>query len=177
MVEDKKKRKKELQNFKANIHTILCGSKTEKEKFMGQFFYITDTPEFMKKLGLTGDYFSIKYGVIVRHRNKDKDHDLTEQNWIDLCDRIVDPFVIALYDKKYKLFLDIKVNNRNVIVCVDVKNIGKNMEVNAITTVFGFRDRPITGKIIYKAKKITPEQAALLDEPNALSLPPVQGAT
>ena len=52
-------------DLKDNIHTILHGNNTEKEKIKGQFFYVADTPKFMKELGLIGDYFNVRYGVIV----------------------------------------------------------------------------------------------------------------
>jgi len=160
-------------SLKDHIHTILYGNNQEKEKFKGQFFYMADTPEFMKEKGLVGSYFSIRYGIITRHKNKDEDHNLTEQNWLDLCDRVIDPFVITKKDTTFKLYTDIQVNNRNIVVCVVVKST-ENLCINAVSTAFGFRDRLITGEILYRSKKITPEQAALLDKPNAMSLPPVQ---
>ena len=164
-----------LAGLKDNIHIILSGSNIDKEKLKGHFFHIIDTPLFMKEIGLVGDYFSVRYGIITRHRGKDEDHNLTEQNWIDLCSRIADPFVITKNGNAYKLFIDVKINNRNIVVCVNVKNIGKILNVNAVTTAFGYRERQITGEVIYISKKITPEQTALLDEPNALSLPSARG--
>ena len=161
-------------SLKDHIHTILYGSNQEKEKFKGQFFYMTDTQEFMKEKGLIGGYFSIRYGIITRHKNKDEDHNLTEQNWLDLCDRITVPFAIAKKNKIFKLYTDVQANNRNIVVCVVVKNIEKNLYINTVSTAFGFRDRLITGEILYRSKKITPEQAALLDKPNAMSLPSVR---
>jgi len=164
-----------IAELKGNIHTILSGNSIEKEKLKGHYFHIHDTPEFMKKIGLTGEYFSIRYGIISRHRKKDDDHNLSEENWIDLCNRIIDPFVITRKRNAYKLFIDVKVNNRNIVVCVNVKKVGKILNVNAVKTVYGYRERFISGEVIYKSKKITPEQTALLDEPNALSLPSVRG--
>ena len=38
------------------------------------FFDVAKTPDFMKKLGLTGDRFTIKYGVLSRHAGKDDSH-------------------------------------------------------------------------------------------------------
>ena len=165
---------KQPPSLKDNIRTILHGSNAEKEKIKGQFFRISNTPRFMKRLGLTGEYFSVRYGVIARHRGKDEDHDLTEQNWTDLCKKITDPFAIVKNGKAFKLFSCVKVKGRSIVVCVNVKNIGKGTSINAVATAYGFRNRPITGEIVYRAKKITPEQAALLDRPNAVSLPQVQ---
>ena len=46
------------------------------------FFDVAKTPDFMKKLGLTGDRFTIKYGVLSRHAGKDDSHSLTEKQWL-----------------------------------------------------------------------------------------------
>jgi len=163
-----------LPNLKDNIHKILHGRNKEKELLKGMYFFIADTPKYMKELGLIGDFFSVRYGVITRHRNKDEDHNLSEQNWLDLCDRIIEPFVITKNNNIFRIFTDVQLNNRNIIVCVSVKSAEKTLNVNAVSTAFGYRERGITGDIIYRANKITSKQAALLDMPNAMSLPPVQ---
>jgi hypothetical protein len=50
----------------------------------------------------------------------------------------------------------------------------KGIEVNSISTAFGYDLRhECTEEILYRSKKITPEQAALLDEPNALLTSPL----
>ena len=46
-----------------------------------KFFDVAQTPKFMKELGLKGDKFTIRYGVIARHFDKDKSHKLTEDDW------------------------------------------------------------------------------------------------
>ena len=143
-------------SLKDNIHTILYGSKDEKEKLKGQYFHIADTPEFMKEKGLIGEFFSVRYGIISRHKNKDEDHNLSGQNWVDICKKITDPFAIIKNGCTYRLFTDVKINNRNIVVCVGVKNIGKALDVNAVTTAFGYRDRLITGEILYRSKKNNP---------------------
>jgi hypothetical protein len=163
-------------SLKDNIHTILNGTRDAKDKLQGRFFHIADTPQFMKELGLSGDYFEIKYGVIVRHYNKDADHALTEQTWKDLSTSITRPFAISESETGFKLFTNVKENGKDVVVGVEVKKTSQDLEVNAVTTAFGYRPRPIKN-VIYVSKEITPEQAALLDKPDALSLPPVQGAT
>ncbi len=61
---DALKDKNAIPPLKDNIHTILHGSPEAKSKLEGQFFHIADTPQFLKDKGLTGDYFSVKYGVI-----------------------------------------------------------------------------------------------------------------
>ena len=141
-----------LSALKDNIRTILFGSKKERERLRGQFFHIADTPEFMKKLGLTGDYFSIRYGVISRHLGKDKDHDLSEQNWLDLCKAITEPFTITKYDKGYRLFTSIKFDENLAAIGINIKTIRKGLEVNSICTVFKYNQRnQVNDEIIYKS--------------------------
>jgi len=170
--------KNKLPFLKDNIHTILHGSKAEKEKLIGKSFYLAETPEYMKEKGLKGDFFSIKYGVISRHLGKDSDHNLSEKNWKELCKVIIKPFAISKYGKDFRLFTTVKLNNNYIVVGVNVKSIGKWIEVNSICTVFGyFQKNKGVEEIVYRDKKITPEQTALLDGLNSLSLPSVQGST
>lgn len=44
-------------------------------KYRQTFFDMVETPDFIKKYGLTGDKFTIRYGVIARHSGKDASHD------------------------------------------------------------------------------------------------------
>jgi hypothetical protein len=154
-----------------NINDILNGTPERKKQLEKHIFFIADTPPVMKKYGLTGDYFSIRYGAITRHRVKDADHYLTAENWKDLADAIKRPFAIAKHKYGYRIFTDVKVNNHFVCVGVEVKTIGQNIKVNSIKTAFGYRDRHIESAI-YTSENIRPEQAALLGEPNSLVYPP-----
>ncbi|MDR2193465.1 MAG: hypothetical protein LBP19_03225 [Treponema sp.] len=165
---DKQKR---LASLKDNIHTILHGTKEEKAKLVRRHFYLADTPQFIKEKGLRGDFFSARYGVVARHDGKDNDHTLTEQNWIDLCEKITWPFAITRHGGGFRLFTDVKVDGHNVVVGVEVKNAGKDIVVNSIITAFGYRNRPVTDEIIYRSKKITPEQKAVLSGPNSRQYP------
>ena len=138
------------------------------------FFDVTKTPDFMKKLGLTGDRFTIKYGVLSRHAGKDDSHSLTEKQWEELPDALQKPFAITRFggkDKGYRLYTTMKnENGETIVVGVDVKNVGRDMEVNAISTIFGRRgDAKKTQKedVLYTAENITPEQRSLLGQPNS----------
>ena len=56
----------------------------------------------------------------------------------------------------------------------DVKNGGRDIEVNAISTVFGRRQNANlteNEEVIYRSKNITPDQSALLDRPNSDQYP------
>ena len=138
------------------------------------FFDVAKTPDFMKKLGLTGDRFTIKYGVLSRHAGKDDSHSLTEKLWEELPDALQKPFAITRFggkDKGYRLYTTMKnENGETIVVGVDVKNVGRDMEVNAISTIFGRRgDTKKTQKedVLYTAENITPEQRSLLGQPNS----------
>ena len=138
------------------------------------FFDVAKTPDFMKKLGLTGDRFTIKYGVLSRHAEKDDSHSLTEKQWEELPDALQKPFAITRFggkDKGYRLYTTMKnENGETIVVGVDVKNVGRDMEVNAISTIFGRRgDAKKTQKedVLYTAENITPEQRSLLGQPNS----------
>jgi hypothetical protein len=161
-------------SLKDNIHKIIHGTEEEKEALRQSFFHIADTPQFMKTIGLKGQYFSVRYGVISRHKGKDKDHQLSEKNWLDLIGEIIKPFAIAKYGDGYRLFTGVKVNDKYTAVGVDVKIIGKEIEVNSVTTAFGYNPGK-DEEVIYRSKKITPDQEALLDGLNSQPYPPDQG--
>ena len=138
------------------------------------FFDVAKTPDFMKKLWLTGDRFTIKYVVLSRHAGKDDSHSLTEKLWEELPDALQKPFAITRFggkDKGYRLYTTMKnENGETIVVGVDVKNVGRDMEVNAISTIFGRRgDAKKTQKedVLYTAENITPEQRSLLGQPNS----------
>ena len=164
-----------IANLKDSIHRILHGSKEDKEKLHHTYFYMADTPDFMKKMGLTGDYFSVKYGVISRHLGKDADHSLKEKDWIDLCDEIIKPFAIAQHGEGYRLFVNLKLNRVFIAVGASVKNPRKGLEVNSIVTAFAYRGVPVHERLIFITQKLTPEQAALLKGLNSPQYPPKQG--
>jgi hypothetical protein len=150
--------------LKDNIHTILYGTPEEKRQLRGKQFQLADTPDFMKEtpIGLTGDYFTVRYGVAARHLGKDAIHDYTEETWRSLCKEITEPFAIARYGEcSRRLFTSVKLNGNWVAFGVDVKVTGKGIKANSITTVFGFKPAAIE-EIFYIAEKITPEQKELL---------------
>ena len=168
--EDKKK-----PQIKDVVKTIYEKGKAVASKLFGRsFFDVAKTPDFMKKLGLTGDRFTIKYGVLSRHVGKDDSHSLTEKLWEELPDALQKPFAITRFGEKengYRLYTTMKNDKgETIVVGVDVKNIGRNLEVNSISTIFGRRgDAKITQKeeVLYTDEKITPEQRSLLGQPNS----------
>lgn len=161
------------------VKTLYSKGKAVASKlFSMQFFDVAKTPKFMQGYGLTGDKFTIKYGVIARHVGKDGSHTLTESDWEQLPDALQSPFAIAkLTDKEnaYRLYTTLQIKSGEfVVVGVDVKNAGRDIEVNAISTAFGRRGNanlPNNEEVIYKSEEITPEQSALLERPNFAQYP------
>ena len=157
------------------VRTIVEKGKSVASKlFERSFFDVGKTPEFMKKIGLTGNRFTIKYGVLSRHAGKDSSHSLTEKEWKELPNALQKPFAITRFGEKengYRLYTTMKNDKgETIVVGVDVKNIGRNLEVNSISTIFGRRgDAKITQKeeVLYTDEKITPEQRSLLGQPNS----------
>lgn len=159
------------------VHTLYTKGKVVASKlFQRSFFDVAQTPKFMKGLGLRGNKFTIRYGVIARHFNKDNEHDLSEEIWEQLPNAIQTPFAITKYfadeshqeQKGYRLYTTLQLSNGSyVVVSAEVKNSGRDLEVNAINTIFG---RNVLSsahdELIYISERITPEQQSLLDGNN-----------
>ena len=157
------------------------GKEFASKLFQRSFFDVAKTPDFMKPLGLRGDKFTIKYGVIARHLGKDSSHTLTERDWEQLPQALQAPFAITKLNNKkdsYRIYTTLQNENGEYIaVGVDVKNAGRKLEVNAISTAFGRRNDanlPTNEEVIYKDKNITPEQSSLLERPNFAQYPTEQ---
>ena len=157
------------------------GKKVATQIFNRSFFDVAETPQFMKPLGLTGDRFTIRYGVISRHFGKDAEHDLPQELWERLPNALLEPFVITKYyadkDRKhpkgFRLYTSLQLQNGSyVVVAAEVKNAGRNLEVNAINTVFGRgKLSEDQDEVIHISDKITPEQKSLLDGTNPHQYP------
>ena len=115
----------------------------------------------------------LRYGVISRHFGKDGSHELTEEEWDQLPGALQSPFAITRIKGEsgsFRIYTTLKnAKGEYVVVGIDVKNAGRGLEVNAISTVFGRREgASMTEKEeeVYRSEKITPEQSSLLDRPN-----------
>ena len=164
------------------IHTLYSKGKAfASQLFNMKFFDVAETPDFMKRLGLTGDKFTIRYGVISRHFGKDNQHDFTEEEWKQIPKALSNPILITEYyqdeqqkrQKGYRLYTPLKLADGSyVVVSAEVKNAGKNLEINAINTIFGRNAiSDIHDRIIYQNPKITPEQSSLLNGNNPHQYP------
>jgi len=156
------------------VRTLYSKGKDVASKlFSMKFFDVAKTPDFMQDLGLRGEKFTIKYGVISRHFGKDGSHNLSERDWKQLPDALQNPFAIArLTDREdsYRIYTTLQTESGEyIVVGADVKNAGRDIEVNAISTAFGRRtdaNLPQNEEVIYRSNEITPEQSSLLDRPN-----------
>jgi N12 class adenine-specific DNA methylase len=161
------------------LNTIYKKGKDYASKiFNRNFFDFAKAPDFMKHLGMTGSKFTIRYGVIARHFGKDGSHDFTKSEWEQIPHAIEHPFAITQLknkEKGFRIYTALKTEKGDyVVVGADVKNAGRDIEVNAITTLFGRRSNANLSEneeIIYKSKEITPEQEALLGRPNSDQYP------
>ena len=130
----------------------------------------------MQKLGIKGTKFTIRYGVIARHFGKDGSHDFTIEEWQQLPNAIQNPFAITKYKNRgYRIYTALQTEKGEfIVVGVDVKNAGRELEINAISTVFGRRSNanlPENEEVIYVSETITPEQQSLLSRPNSDQYP------
>lgn len=164
------------------IRTLYSHGKGVASKlFSMKFFDVAQTPKFMQDLGLRGDKFTIKYGVISRHFGKDGSHNLSESNWRQLPQALQNPFAISkIVDEEdsYCIYTNLQTEQGEfIVVGVDVKNAGREIEVNAISTAFGRRNDanlPLDEEVIYMSNEITPEQSSLLERPNFAQYPTEQ---
>ncbi len=166
-----------------NVVKILYerGKEFASKLFQRSFFDVAKTPDFMKPLGLRGDKFTVRYGVISRHAGKDGAHDLSLDNWAQLPQALQTPFAICRLNDSadsYRIYTTLQnANGEYIVVGVDVKNVGRELNVNAISTAFGRRNEanlPMDEEVIYKDKNITPEQSSLLERPNFAQYPTEQ---
>ena len=180
----KKREAERVKTFHDAIDEMFSNPDFDKTAHSRDRYDLGDTPEFMKKVGITGDSFSLSFKNIKTHMGKDADHNLTAKEWHELPEAIKKPFLITTYGDKegrYRLYTSIKVGNKFAVVGIDVvkTNQGKDkpiLEVNRIKTVFG-RDRYVMEngeKILAYDERMTPEQEALLRGHNFREYPSVQ---
>jgi hypothetical protein len=116
--------------------------------------------------------FTVRYGVISRHFGKDVNHNISVDQWKQLCGEITRPFAIAKYKDGFRLFINLKINNNWTAVGVNVKNPARDLEINAVSTVFGYKEHGGGNEtFVYVSPEITPGQTALLDRLNSCQYP------
>ena len=167
------------------VRTLYEKGKDATKQFARTFFDVARTPDFMKGVGLTGDRFTVRYGVLARHFGKDSAHDLPMEVWEQLPDALQKPFAISEYytdedkqqQKGYRIYTRLQLaDGSHVMVSAEVKNAGRDVEVNAINTVFGRSViSDVHEKLVYVGNELTPEQQALLDGTTPHQYPDARG--
>ena len=155
--------KNKIKPLSENIDTILNGQESEKEKLKQTFFKIADTSEELQAVGLKGERFVIRYGVISRHKNKDKDHDFTAEEWKDICKKINKPVLVTKYKNGYNLYLDVIKNGKHTLIGVDVKSVSRNLIINNVKTAFA-SDIDATEEIVLDNRNKKSGELAMSDE-------------
>lgn len=159
-----------LYNLADYIDTILNGTAEEKLPLSMRYYEIAESEALIKSLGIKGEKFTIRYGVITRHKNKDAAHNLTATEWKELCEKINQPLFVTSDGKSFTLFLDICREGKVMLVGVTVRQTGKTQFVNAVDTVFFTNHFTRGGKMIYVKQKITVAQQALLNGLNSVNI-------
>lgn len=155
--------KNKIKPLSENIDTILNGQESEKEKLKQTFFKIADTSEELQAVGLKGERFVVRYGVISRHKNKDKDHDFTAEEWKDICKKINKPVLVTKYKNGYNLYLDVIKNGKHTLIGVDVKSVSRNLIINNVKTAFA-SDIDATEEVVLDNRNKKSGELAMSDE-------------
>ena len=83
------------------------------------------------------------------HFGKDPDHSLTIEDWAKISEALHNPLVIAQYSfinnadkryyppKSYRIRVEAVINGHWAVVGVEVKSPSRNIDVNAVDTVYG----------------------------------------
>lgn len=162
------------------IDAIQSNDAERKQKYNQRHFRINKTSDFLKSIGVKGDYFTVRTGVISRHINKDGSHGLGLKEWKDAAMSLSSPFAVTKYDRKdnaFRIWTNAKINDSYIVVGVDVKVSGKDMFVNSISTAFGLDNTGVSkDKIVwYDEKNLSPAQRSVLNGLNSQIYPEAQG--
>ena len=154
------KNESEVEKVVDFVDAIENGNESEVSKSKGRHFRLAKTSGTLKECGLTGEFFTIRTGVILRHRGKDAEHTITAAEWVDISEALTErkPQLVEKYGKdgkSYRIWTEAKIGGKTAIVGVDVKSVGRDMEVNSISTAFGASGAvPKEENIVYpKTKK------------------------
>lgn len=162
------------------IDAIQSNDAERRQRYNQRHFRINKTSDFLKSIGVKGDYFTVRTGVISRHINKDGSHGLGLKEWQDVAMSLSSPFAVTKYDKKdnaFRIWTNAKINDSYIVVGVDVKVSGKDMFVNSISTAFGLDNTGVSkDKIVwYDEKNLSPAQRSVLNGLNSQIYTEAQG--
>ena len=169
--------------FHSLIDEMFDNSNFDKSIHLRERYDLGKTPLWMKHIGIIGDNFSLSFKNIKTHKGKDADHNLTREEWHNLPNALKNPFAITRYKgakDRFRLYVDIKHNDKYIAVGVDVKRINAGrykpmLSINSIKTLFAHHGE-IGGseELVTYDEKITLEQQALLRGLNFHEYPTIQ---
>lgn len=122
------------------IRMLGTGMKTVAHSYYARsVFTVADTSKELLDEGLLGEQFTIKYGTISRHNNKDKDHFLTEYEW-GLLPSVLKSHSLKVYKYKgedtFRIYTNIFRGKKTLVVGVSVKHSIHGKKYNVIKTLF-----------------------------------------
>ena len=115
------------------------GKTVSHNLYANRVFTVAYTNEELLNQGLLGEQFTIKYGTISRHYNKDKEHILKESEWKLLSSALQSSNLeIHKYKDKdtYRIYTNIFRGDKTLIVGVSVKHGCHGERYNDIQTLF-----------------------------------------
>jgi hypothetical protein len=174
----------EAPEFHHLIDDLYDNPDFDKEKYNHKYFNIGATPDWMKSIGVSGDFFSLPFKSIKKHKSKDEDHDLTKSDWHQIPGKIQMPFLLTQYKSnpnRFRLYLNLVHNGKYVVAGVDLVRFNQGrykpiLEINKIKTIFWKKSERFSDDEIVLAydENITPEQKSFLQGHNFLKYPTIQ---
>ena len=148
------------------VDAIVNKNETKTAPYKNTYFKVSKANQFYTEIGINGEYFTIRAGVILRHIRKDYNHYITSDVWSSIALELnnLKPIIVEEYKNEkdsYRLWLNTDINGSHIVIGVDIKNAGRDIYVNAISTVFAAnKSLPHIDKIIYP-KTIEEKQSVL----------------
>lgn len=100
-------------------------------------FRVGHTGELLNGLGIKGD-IAISTTTVGNRHTKNAAHNLTSQDWYDVINDLNTPLAITKYGDGYRIYTHIKIDgNKSICVGVEVRKVGRGVEITNIKTAFG----------------------------------------
>jgi len=130
------------QSFRANIAKFFDGSDYES---IPHHFEVAIPSAKLKEAGITAT-IQLKKTTIKRKMGEDADHAYTKEVLNQLPSSVNDPIMVIEHPNGNKdVVTGMKINNRQVLVAIKTIQVGPQMEIASIRTIFGKPDSAIQG--------------------------------
>ena len=137
----------------------------EGDSTTNTYHLVAHTSKLLNSFGIKGDIWIGRAAVNKRH-SRDTAHRLTEEEWIDVFESINNPLCISEYLKVkngFRVYTQVEHNGENVCVGLEVRPIGRGIEISKVSTVFARHRIPSedteTERILYRNER-TPEESS-----------------